>query len=456
MLRVFGQMMPREVVFLALGEQVLGSFAVYWLLLIIRGGTTLTITPPLLDIALLLSLVFGVAAAIAGLYRAEFVFECSRLSVKCLGAASLSFVLMALCVHSLALVFGGILAVSAATRIVLPLAWLGCLAVTRRGFSLAVRHKVLVRRIVVVASASAAARLKRFIAGGRCRHLTEVELIEWADPQDADLSERLAPEKLRRERIWGIVVGSGAMLPADLLLRCRLSGIRVFGEAAFWEREGAWIDVDGADHSWLFDQSSFRQGRVAAAIKRGLDLIIALVLILLTLPLMLVIATLITLESPGPALYRQERVGRHGSPFTLYKFRSMRADAEAPGEARWATVGDPRITRVGRLIRYTRIDELPQLFNVLRGDMSVVGPRPERPYFVGKLAAELPCYAQRHFVKPGITGWAQVNAPYGASIEDALEKLRYDLYYVKNCSPILDLWILFCTVRVIVFQEGAR
>jgi lipopolysaccharide/colanic/teichoic acid biosynthesis glycosyltransferase len=134
----------------------------------------------------------------------------------------------------------------------------------------------------------------------------------------------------------------------------------------------------------------------------------------------------------------------------------MRQDAEAGGEPCWASVGDPRITRVGRFIRFTRIDELPQLFNVLRGEMSIVGPRPERPYFVAKLAAELPFYAQRHGVKPGITGWAQVNAPYGSSIEDAREKLRYDLYYVKHCSPLLDLWIVFCTIRVVLFQEGAR
>ena len=171
---------------------------------------------------------------------------------------------------------------------------------------------------------------------------------------------------------------------------------------------------------------------------------------------MFLTAILIKLESPGAVIYRQERVGRAGRPFTVLKFRSMRNDAEKDGIARWASVGDPRVTRIGRLIRRTRIDELPQLLNVLRGEMSFVGPRPERPNFVGQLKEQIPFYDLRHSVKPGVTGWAQVRYSYGASVEEARTKLQFDLYYVKNHSLFLDVLILFETVRVIMFREGAH
>jgi len=170
---------------------------------------------------------------------------------------------------------------------------------------------------------------------------------------------------------------------------------------------------------------------------------------------MLLLALMIRLDSPGPILYRQERVGLGGKPFTLLKFRSMRANAEALGPT-WAEQRDPRVTRIGSFMRRTRMDELPQLINILRGEMSFIGPRPERPHFVEQLADAIPFYRERARVKPGLTGWAQVNYPYGASVEDAKAKLSYDMYYVKNRSPLLDILILFSTVRVILFQEGAR
>ena len=185
------------------------------------------------------------------------------------------------------------------------------------------------------------------------------------------------------------------------------------------------------------------------------DVLTSLGLLIFTLPLMLLVALIVRLDSPGPVLYRQERVGLGGVPFTLLKFRSMNANAEARGPA-WAQARDPRVTRVGSFMRRTRIDELPQLVNVLRGQMSFIGPRPERPHFVEQLAGAIPFYRERARVKPGLTGWAQVNYPYGASVEDAKAKLSYDLFYVRNRSVLLDLSILFATVRVILFQEGAR
>jgi exopolysaccharide biosynthesis polyprenyl glycosylphosphotransferase len=190
--------------------------------------------------------------------------------------------------------------------------------------------------------------------------------------------------------------------------------------------------------------------------KRSADIVVSISLLAATAPLMLLTHLLITLDSPGPVLYRQERVGLGGRRFVLLKFRSMCADAEKDGVERWAAHGDARVTRVGRIIRKLRIDELPQLINVLRGDMSIVGPRPERPAFVEELGRQLPFYSERHWIKPGITGWAQVKYEYGASLEDARVKLSYDLYYVKNYSLFLDLIIALQTVRVILWADGAR
>ncbi len=315
------------------------------------------------------------------------------------------------------------------------------------------------RRIVLVGSGDQVRRLSHRITANRNLRTEVVRIVQPSSEEDGeDLAKQLTPESLRREQVWGIVVAAdlARRLPAPLLLQCRLNGIRVLDEGSFWEREARCIDVDGTHPSWLLSGDGFRYGRLKALGKRLFDLIVAVALIVLTLPLMLIVAVLIKCESRGPVLYRQERVGWRGRVFVLFKFRSMRPDAEAGGTPVWAAPRDSRVTRVGRFIRYTRIDELPQLWNVLRGEMSIVGPRPERPYFVERLTAAIPCYAARHCVKPGLTGWAQINAPYGASFEDAREKLRYDLYYIKNYSLLFDLRILLSTLRVVLFQEGAR
>lgn len=320
------------------------------------------------------------------------------------------------------------------------------------------RVRAAARRIVVLADGEAGPLLNR-ICRSPDRPVEVVEVIDLSDAAKLDwLATQLQRDGLRRSRISGIVVASGDQrrLPTELLLRCRVSGIPVLSEAGFWEREARRIDIDGHDASWFLCTHGFRYSPAEAVQKRALDILIALALLVLTLPLMLLVALLIRCDSRGSVLYRQERVGLGGRAFTLYKFRSMRQDAEAAGQPRWADTADPRITRIGRFIRYTRVDELPQLLNVLRGDMSMIGPRPERPYFVDMLAATIPMYAARHWVKPGITGWAQVNAPYGASVEGAREKLSYDLYYIKRRGFLLDMLILLRTCRVVFLQEGAR
>jgi len=248
----------------------------------------------------------------------------------------------------------------------------------------------------------------------------------------------------------------GGALPLREMLDCKLAGIKVYDLSSFFERVRGQVRIDSLKASWLIYGDGFRQDWGRTIVKRCFDLAAASALLVLALPVMLVTAVLILLEDGAPVLYRQERVGLGGRTFKVIKFRSMGRDAEKDGTPRWASNGDDRVTRVGRIIRRARIDELPQLVNVLLGEMSLVGPRPERPYFVDQLTRDIPFYAVRHCVKPGVTGWAQVRYQYGASVDDAIEKLQYDLYYVKNHTLVLDVLVLFETIRVVLTGEGAH
>lgn len=248
----------------------------------------------------------------------------------------------------------------------------------------------------------------------------------------------------------------GGSMPLRQLLDCKLYGIRVVDLATYFEKTLAQIKISHVHAGWLIFGDGFNQGVMRSAVKRVFDVLSSAVILVLTAPVMLITAILIKLESAGPVFYSQERVGLNGGTFKVIKFRSMRQDAEKDGKPRWATKNDDRVTRVGNFIRKVRIDELPQLINVLRGEMSMVGPRPERPFFVDELVAKIPYYAVRHSVKPGVTGWAQVRYEYGSTIEDSLEKLQYDLYYVKNHTLFLDLLIMLETVAVVLTGRGAR
>ncbi len=259
-----------------------------------------------------------------------------------------------------------------------------------------------------------------------------------------------------REIIIAIQERRGGCFPIQDLLECKLNGIKVTDSAAFFERERGQIRVNTLYPSWLVFGGGFDQSLLRSGIKRVFDLAASGLLLAGTLPVMLVTGLCILFEDGAPVFYRQERVGKGGKTFMVLKFRSMRSDAEKSGKPQWAAADDPRVTRVGRVIRKLRIDELPQIFNVLNGDMSFVGPRPERPYFVNQLCMEVPYYNVRHSIKPGITGWAQVRYRYGASVDDAIEKLQYDLYYVKNHSLFLDVIILIDTVEVVVLGKGGR
>lgn len=334
---------------------------------------------------------------------------------------------------------------------------------------------VFKRRVLVLGTGAAAQRVARFAEPGHHRRFQLIGFVEMGEAAPAEtagamhwqvfprtvLAEPAALSALVRERrIDEIVLASderrGGGLPLDDLLQCKLAGVKVADYTTFWEREAAEIDLDALRPGWMIFSDGFRQSVSRRAVKRAFDVAVSLAFLLGTLPITLAAALAVKLTSPGPVFYRQERVGLNGRTFMLMKFRSMAQNAEKDGTPVWAGANDARVTRVGRFIRKTRIDEIPQVLNVLKGEMSFIGPRPERPFFVDQLAEQIPFYRERHTVRPGISGWAQINYPYGASVEDARRKLAYDLYYVKNGSLFLDLLILMQTVKVILWNEGAR
>jgi sugar transferase (PEP-CTERM system associated) len=324
----------------------------------------------------------------------------------------------------------------------------------------------LQERVLFVGTGETARRVARQILD---QHEFAYRIIGFIDDDASRVGERIVnpaivgtPADIERlcaeHHIDRIVVGLSnrrGKLPVEELLRAKMAGIRVEDATTTYERVTGKILIDDLRPSWLIFSDGFRVSRATRLMKRTIDLTLSGVLAVLALPFMLLTALLVFIEDGRPILYQQERVGENGRTFILSKFRSMKKDAEKGGKPIWAKAGDDRVTRIGRFIRKTRLDELPQIYNVLRGDMSFVGPRPERPFFVEQLAKEIPFYQQRHSVKPGITGWAQVKYRYGSSLEDAMEKLRYDLYYIKHLSVFFDLTIVFDTVKVVLFRKGA-
>ena len=246
------------------------------------------------------------------------------------------------------------------------------------------------------------------------------------------------------------------VFPLRDVLRCKLNGIQIMDAPSLYELAQGKLMLESITPSWFIFSDGFRRNTIMNTCKRAIDVALSGIGLLMTLPFFPLIALAIKLDSPGPVLFRQERVGNHERLFVLYKFRTMGQDAEKASGAVWAEKNDPRVTRLGKFFRGSRIDEIPQLINVLKGDMSFIGPRPERLEFVEKLKLVIPFYSKRHFIKPGLTGWAQVRYPYGASVEDAFEKLRYDLYYIKNMGPNLDTLIFFETIKVVLFGYGGR
>jgi len=438
MTSLFSHSVRSEMLALYLTESI-GAALLTFILLAGQAGTGATGATA--AFALLAGLSTGLVAGAIGLYRPVAMQGLRPSLVRGATAAALFALLLALFVVALPFERAGTL-----RELVLAglLGSVATLTVARIGFGLL---RFPLQRLALVGRGAPGPELHRNYSP------FEVTL---ALPVGEALLDAVERGRLRAWRVWAVVAAAHAPLAPAARHRCGKAGLQVFTEAEFKERGLNRIDIDGLPEGWLATANAMKANGWSDGLRRTFDILFALTLLLLTLPLLLLTALAIRLDSPGPIFYRQERVGRGNRTFDLLKFRSMRVDAEARGAPVWASRADPRVTRVGRIIRLCRIDEIPQVLNVLRGDMSVVGPRPERPPFVEQLAEIIPHWNDRAVVRPGITGWAQVNYPYGASIEDARMKLSYDLYYIRRRSLFLDLLILLATVRVVLFQEGAR
>jgi len=455
MTRLFDGFVALEMVILGILEISL-CFLVFYIILLpvdmLAAPGLFGLRPDTASHAAILALTIGVISMAIGMYRPEICLQTRRLLVNSVVAGLLAFpAILALSVVT-DLDPSFILGPDALWPMKILLSWILLLFITRLCFRVVLRSGLLSRQVLIVGSSAQAAVTEAALRSMRRGFFSLAGIVAPEDAATLSVAA-LRTGPLRGRRIWAVVVTQDARV-AMAGAESRLGGrVRLFDDVTFRERQLRRLDLGHLSPGWL--DAATAPGRLTAGVRRAADIAISLGILALSLPVMLAAAALVWLTSPGPILYRQVRVGLAGQHFVLFKFRSMSVNAEAQGPA-WAARHDPRVTRFGRVMRRSRIDELPQLLNVLRGEMSIVGPRPERPHFVDQLNGLIPFYVDRTRVKPGITGWAQVNYPYGASVEDARQKLAYDLYYVKNHNLLLDLLILVATVRVILFQEGAR
>ena len=413
--------------------------------------------------ALLIAAVTQVCLYYTDLYDLRLLTDRRELTTRIAQALSTaSFILAALYFWAPTLIIGrGVFLIAALLVILLVSGW----RITFEWVSGQIGPR---ERLLLVGTTASAVALAREMF--ERRHELGVEIVGFVDSDPARVGAKIInpgvigtiediPSIVRARNVDRVVVSladARGRLPMDKLLEMKLDGVTFDHLASVYESYTGKIAVENLRPSWLIFSSGFRKSATLSAGKRLLDIVASCSGLVLAAPLMALVAPLIRLTSSGPVLYHQQRVGQHGRIFTVHKFRSMRTDAEAGTGPVWAAKhGDPRVTRIGRFLRKSRIDELPQLWNVLVGDMSFVGPRPERPEFVAELTKHIPFYGQRHVVRPGLTGWAQVRYTYGASVEDALQKLQYDLFYIKNLSLAMDLFIILDTVKTVLLRRGA-
>ena len=466
-MKIFKQFIPASFIFLGLAEFGVLLLSVYAGIAIRFLGdsslihTTLGLVYPK---ALSFAMVIFIAMASMGLYQRRFRHGLSGMVLRLLSAFLLGGVAMSIVYYALPSVFLGRGAIALSFLIALML-----VSLVRLIFIRTIDQDTLKRRMLVLGAGEQASQITQnlrrrtdqrgFTIVGYVHVRGEHDVVEENKILRPDVPLLTLATRLQIDEIV-IAVGERRRrsFPVHELLDCKLSGIDVIDLLGFFEREVGKIKLDILNPSWLIFSDGFTQGVFQGWHKRLFDIVVSVVLLLIMWPLMLIVALAIKLEDgpKSPVIYRQVRVGQHWRLFNVYKFRSMRVDAEKEGRPQWATKQDRRVTRVGEFIRKVRLDELPQIFNVLKGDMSFVGPRPERPEFVTQLSEQIPYYAERHRVKPGITGWAQVCYPYGASEKDALEKLQYDLYYIKNYTLFLDLVIMLQTAHEVIWGKGGR
>ena len=429
---------------LALG--VVELILTFALVLILLTPTSVSFKSESVQFALMCSVIVCFTAFVIGLYRPQMFERARSLLFNTVLSALLSFPVIWLACKALGLSNYWPVGYDALRPLKIIFIWSLAVLFVRLIFLTAARFNLFLHRVAVIGAVDAPS-VRAAIRAGR-KGFLDISVVE---PTSA------SPELLANSGMQTIVVSSENedIFAPEALKTFTKRGIKVQAEADFWEHHLRRIDISNLGDLPYAQLSARTLSKWSSIISRLFDICVSLGLLVATLPIMAIVAIIVRIDSPGSILYHQERVGLNNKAFTLLKFRSMRADAEASGP-RWAQQKDPRVTRVGLFMRKTRIDELPQLLNILRGEMSFIGPRPERPHFVEQLAKVIPHYHERSRVKPGLTGWAQVNYPYGASVDDARAKLSYDLYYVKNRTILLDLLILLSTVRVILLQEGAR
>ncbi len=467
MLRIFGHFVPVPALALGLCEMILLCTALYLVNAPAAAwGLPLDALPA--QMACEIAVLALIAMIAVGLYHPDVFLDGRLMAVK-VGAA---LVLVAPAAAAVSIVYSRAIAgdgdVWSLGCFKASVVWIASVVASRAAFLRIFKSNLFRRPIVVLGTGVRARRISELVGRGENRSFTvkahvhacgDLRLVMGSQLDLDRTDDEYALSRFIREvgaREVVVATDERRGMPIAQLLHCKIAGINVVDYLTFWERETRKVDLDTLQPSWLIYSDGFRQGPFVDACKRVLDLVTSILLLFFVLPVLAVAMIAVKLEDGGPIFYRQERVGRGGKTFTLCKLRSMRQDAERDGAPQWALSGDPRVTRVGAIIRRFRVDELPQLINVLKGEMSFVGPRPERPFFVEEIAKSVPFYRERHSVKPGITGWAQVNYPYGASLDDARHKLGFDLYYVKNRTLFLDVLVLLQTVRVILFHEGAR
>lgn len=462
MVRIFRHYVPAQLLLLACIEGAILFGAMYLGVALRFGHDDLQWIGPIYPRALVFAAVMLSAMTALGLYIRETPKGNWSYYARFMASFVLGWVAMALVFY----IAPGLFVGRGAFALAFIFGFAGT-ALTRVVFYRAVDQEMLKRRVLVLGTGTRAAEVGKLLtdnpSGHKFRlvgylphdnvqhHVDATQILSDKGPLMAIVHKYLVDEV-----VVGVRDRRNGNLSMPDLLECKLEGVAITDLSTFFERETGHVQLDCLNPSWMVFSDGFRRSSYKNIVKRLFDVVVSCMLLALTLPVMALTALFVYLESGRPILYKQERVGECGHLFRILKFRSMRPDAERGVAPQWAKPGDSRVTRVGKVIRMLRIDELPQIFNVLRGDMSFVGPRPERPYFVRELAKQIPHYLNRHTVKPGITGWAQIRYPYGASTEDAAKKLQYDLYYAKNHSLFLDLIVLFQTAQVVLFGKGAR
>ena len=465
MLRIFKKYYPIRNIFFVIIEGIFIFTSVLLASFIAFGHDTFSPDLGLLLKTFLITFVCQACLYYNDLYNLKIAENYNELSIRLLQALGFAAIILAF-IYMLfpqAVVATGTFFISICLVILMLVCW-------RFLYSIILKHGFFNQKIAIVGSAQVTTDIKQEIFGRKdCGYRIALEIPE--ETCYFDFSNTGAPviycnkeaegmcglvNTLEIRKIIVALREKRDNFPLNELLKCRMEGIEVMEGNTFYEMLTGKIAVGSINPSWLIFSSGFNKTRLRLILKRALDLILSILLLVLCLPVIAITAILIKIDSKGPAIFSQDRVGKKGKIYRIHKFRSMVDDAEKESGPVWAQNDDERITRVGRFIRKWRIDELPQLWNVLKGDMSFVGPRPERKYFVNKLEEIIPYYSVRFTVKPGITGWAQVCYGYGASVEDAIEKLNYDLFYIKNMTTLIDLMIVLRTIKIVLFGTGAR